>query len=63
METQSSRCPGISHLNVEEHAPNINEVHGPEVDVYAVGKLILKKLTEIQTRIPDNLQDSFKEIS
>ena len=63
MENPDSRCPPIPHLSVEEHAPNINEDHGPEVDIFAIGKLILNKLSEIQRGVSPNLETPFQDIS
>ena len=62
-QDRPSVCPPITHLSVEEHAPNINEIHGAEVDVFAVGKLLHRKLSEIHGRGSSELQDCFKDIS
>jgi hypothetical protein len=48
LESPTSKCPPLVYLNVEEHAPNIFEAHGIEVDTFAVGKLLLKKLNDLQ---------------
>jgi hypothetical protein len=48
LESPTSKCPPLVYLSVEEHAANIFEAHGIEVDTFAVGKLFLKKLNDLQ---------------
>jgi hypothetical protein len=48
LESPTSKCPPLAYLSIEEHAPNIFEAHGIEVDTFAVGKLLLEKLNDLQ---------------
>ena len=59
--SENDFCPGLIHLNNSEHPVNTYKPHRFEVDIWAIGRLILTKLSDMKEGSP-KLQGNLRDL-